>query len=109
MAKTKKETSAAEAVADVAPEAVAEELAATDAVNTEDATADIVVFPATENVEESVTEKFGEEAAALFAEYPENDAFHFTSDGLAFFQHGDARNHASSLEDKEVVSKVRKK
>lgn len=118
MAKAKKETPVAEAATDVTTKKVVEkETPVTEAiadvttekvVEKEDNKAEIAVFPATENVEESVTEKFGDEAKALFGEYPDKDAFHFTSDGLAFFQHGDARNHASTLEDKEVITKTRK-
>jgi len=59
-------------------------------------------------VEETKTRKFDKESKSLFVEYPDKDAFHFTSDGLAFFQHTDARNHASTLDDKEVISKTRK-
>jgi hypothetical protein len=69
---------------------------------------EIAVFPATENVEENVTEKFDAEATEFFKEYPDASAFHFTSDGLAFFQQGDARNHANGLEDKTVITKIRK-
>lgn len=72
------------------------------------ATGDISVFPATEKVAESMSEKFDKEAKALFDEYTDKEAFHFTSDGLAFFQHSDARNHAKSLERKDVITKVRK-
>lgn len=69
---------------------------------------ELPVFPDIEVVEDSKTSKFKKESVALFKEYPDAVAFHFTSDGLAFFQHNDARNYASTLEDKEVISKVRK-
>ena len=100
MKKAKKETPVAEPAA--------EETIGKAPLSEKEKDAEIAVFPATENVEENVTEKFDKEAVELFESYPDNTAFHFTSDGLAFFQHGDARNHANSLEDKEVISKVRK-
>lgn len=90
---------ATEKVVDKAPEVVPAE-------KVEDQ--DLPVFPAETKVEASKTPKFDKESKALFNEYPDNSAFHFTSDGLAFFQHNDARNHASTLEEKEVISKVRK-
>ena len=68
---------------------------------------ELPVFPAVSKVEASNTSKFYDESESLFKDYPDAIAFHFTSDGLAFFQHTDARNHASTLEDKEVISKVR--
>jgi len=68
---------------------------------------DIPLFPSTGSVKATKTEKFDKESKDLFKEYPDNKAFHFTSDGLAFFQHNDARNHATTLEDKEVISKVK--
>ena len=109
-----KETPVVESATDVTAEKVVEketqvsELVSDVTAEKEDKEEEISVFPGTENVEESITEKFGNESKDLFVEYPDKDAFHFTSDGLAFFQHGDARNHASTLEDKEVITKIRK-
>jgi len=103
---------AAKLKADKAAEATAKKEAAAIAKAAADAAKgnldDIPLFPSTGSVEASKTSKFDKESKALFNEYPDNSAFHFTSDGLAFFQHNDARNHASTLEDKEVVSKVKK-
>jgi hypothetical protein len=49
----------------------------------------------------------GDRATELFGLHPGADALYFTSDGLAFFEEGDANAHARSLEKKEV-SKVEK-
>lgn len=43
----------------------------------------------------------------VFASYPEAKSFHFTSDGNAFSQENDAKNHAKSLEDKMVMKITR--
>ena len=69
---------------------------------------ELPVFPATETVEASKTSAFEDESEKLFKEYPDATSFHFSSDGLAFFTHNDARNHGITLTDKQVVSKVRK-
>ena len=69
---------------------------------------ELPVFPATETVEASKTSAFEDESEKLFKEYPDATSFHFSSDGLAFFTHNDARNHGITLTDKQLVSKVRK-
>jgi len=69
---------------------------------------ELPVFPATETVEASKTSAFEDESEKLFKEYPDATSFHFSSDGLAFFTHNDARNHGLTLTDKQVISKVRK-
>lgn len=38
----------------------------------------------------------------VFGSYPEAKQFHFTSDNQAFSEASDAKNHATTLEDKEV-------
>ena len=110
MKKQEKEIPVAEAVAAISSEQVADVNVVAAPDNGAESEAEIVVFPAAENVAANVTatDKFDKEAAELFASYPDNTAFYFTNDGLAFFQQNDARNHASSLEDKEVITKVRK-
>ena len=40
--------------------------------------------------------------AIIFRQFPDTKEFHVTSDDQAFFQAGDAKNHASTLEDKAV-------
>ena len=69
---------------------------------------ELPVFPAIETVEASKTSAFEDESEKLFKEYPDATSFHFSSDGLAFFTHNDARNHGLTLTDKQVISKVRK-
>lgn len=49
------------------------------------ATGDISVFPATEKVAESMSEKFDKEAKALFDEYTDKEAFHLPVMGWHFF------------------------
>lgn len=70
---------------------------------------ELSVFPQKEEVEAKKSTKFEKEASDLFAKHAGADAFHFTSDGLAFFQVTDARVHASSLEVKDVITKLRVK
>ena len=48
--------------------------------------------------------RHAKKAAALFEEYPQVREFHFADDGLAFFEKGDALNHASGLDYKGVVT-----
>lgn len=67
----------------------------------------LTVFPQTEKVIADKTEKWDSEAELLFKQHLNCNAFHFTSDGLAFFEVSDARNHASTLADKQVISKTR--
>jgi hypothetical protein len=43
-----------------------------------------------------------DKARRLFAAHPDVKRFYFTSDNQAFFQEGDARNHAGTLSDKTV-------
>ena len=69
---------------------------------------ELPVFPAIETVEASKTSAFHDESEKLFKEYPDATSFHFSSDGLAFFTHNDARNHGLTLTDNQVISKVRK-
>jgi hypothetical protein len=45
-----------------------------------------------------------EKAEGLFKQYPKAAELHFTSDGYAFFGEHDARNHAFSLKEKEVIT-----
>lgn len=49
--------------------------------------------------EQSENEK---KADQLFGVYPGTKEFHFTADGTAFFTPSDARNHAVSLENKDI-------
>jgi hypothetical protein len=44
----------------------------------------------------------------IFKQHPNVQEFHVTSDDQAFFQPGDAKNHAATLEDKEVEVVKRK-
>jgi hypothetical protein len=46
-------------------------------------------------------------AKDLFERYPKRDKIFFTSDGLSFFEHCDAQNHAVGLRDKalETITK----
>jgi hypothetical protein len=45
---------------------------------------------------------FEKKAKELFETYPKTEEFYFTSDGLAFFELCDAKNHASGLKEKEI-------
>ena len=44
---------------------------------------------------------------SYFDNHPNVDVFHFTSDGFAFFREHDARNHASHLDNDEVLTVTR--
>jgi hypothetical protein len=55
--------------------------------------------------EENVFER---KAHSLFADYRDTEVFYFTSDGLAFFSMTDAKNHATSLGNKEIKT-IKKK
>ncbi|MGE0931667.1 hypothetical protein [Peijinzhouia sedimentorum] len=46
--------------------------------------------------------KFEEKVKRIFARYREAKGFHFTSDGQAFSDEGNARLHAKSLDNKEL-------
>jgi hypothetical protein len=46
--------------------------------------------------------KNADKAKGLFKDHPGVKALHFTSDGLAFFEKNDARNHAFGLKEKEI-------
>ena len=48
------------------------------------------------------TENRSRVIALLFAHNPHDKSFFMTSDDQAFRQEGDARNHAKTLEDKEI-------
>jgi hypothetical protein len=69
---------------------------------------ELSVFPAVNKVDADVTTKFDAEAKDLFEKHERINALHFAADGLAFYEHTDARNHANTLTDKTVVTKVRK-
>ena len=68
---------------------------------------ELAVFPAEAKVTADETDQFDEQAKALFKQHEGVNSFCFTSDGLAFFQHSDARNHGLGLEDKIVITKTR--
>lgn len=64
---------------------------------------------AVETVDETVNcvkqekrDKTAARAKCLFADYPSAKELYFTHDGTAFFSENDARNHAASLQQKEV-------
>jgi len=48
-----------------------------------------------------------EKAAQIFESYPNRKEVFFTSDGLAFLEECDAKNHASGLQDKEVKKETK--
>lgn len=69
---------------------------------------ELTVFPAVNKVDADVTTKFDAEAKDLFKMHGNINSLHFAADGLAFYEHTDARNHANTLTDKTVITKVRK-
>ncbi|MDR0603579.1 MAG: hypothetical protein LBG80_04660 [Bacteroidales bacterium] len=46
--------------------------------------------------------KNAERAKEIFKTYPSREVIYFTSDGYAFFEKSDAKNHGNSLEKKEI-------
>lgn len=48
-----------------------------------------------------------EHAKQYFDNHNHVDKLYFTSDGLAFFDHQNATNHAAQLDDKAITSRTR--
>jgi len=53
--------------------------------------------------------EISERAAQIFKSYPGKMEVFFTSDGLAFFEYSDAKNHADTLKDKTVEKETAQK
>lgn len=48
-----------------------------------------------------------EAAKSYFANHPNVDVFHFTSDGFAFFREKDAHNHSKHLQNDTITTITR--
>ena len=46
-------------------------------------------------------------AKSIFSEHPEEDTVYITSDGFGYFNEHDARNHARTLPNDEIVTITR--
>lgn len=61
--------------------------------------------PKTEKVKASG--KMEKIAKSIFSEHPKEDIVHITSDGFGYFDEHDARNHARTLDDNDIVTITR--